>query len=177
MTTLKLLNFFFHKGELFIFFDHINSNEDDHKDPLINSLPRLWYEVSGHNQIRLIKLAAIYYNWPFSMPRLNANFSPDNLMLRSDFKTKELLLTINIKFTLEYKNPAKNKVVHAKYNVSEFLLLKKNLTELRYKSFNKFIHKMFAKQEANINETYYTKIAVRFTIRNGRDRKKYLHNK
>ena len=162
---LRFLKHYWVDGKMVIWLDHISQEDVNAEYVLVNALPSIWYRISGCNFFPLIKFVAAYYNLPFSFPFLDFNFTDENMAHMPNFMGKKLLFTINVRFELRYKNSPDFDVVQVNYNVPQLFLFKSNLTELKSKSFIKFVHKCFNKQGVDINKAWYTIISASYSIR------------
>ena len=109
---------------------------------LNNSLGKLWNGISGMNKYPLFNLVVIYYNCISSGVNekyIDNIIHPTTLLFMNDVFTNEMVLNIQIKFTLHYKDSDKIDVVHANYKIIlELLLFNSKLSEIKDRGFSNF---------------------------------------
>ena len=146
--------------------------------PFSNSIDHLWNAISGDNKAELFHLLPFYYAHDNLMFLKWGNRELWNKYADKDIYyyyvpyagTNEIILTISMQFTFYDRN--KNvKVMNCNFNISEFLLFKSNVTDLRRKHFTKYIHKMFNKHNVALDGDMVTNIKVTYFFKSGKNRK------
>lgn len=131
-------------------FEHHNFNQEH---PLSNYINILWKALSGNNKFKLIHLARFYF-------KPESHTGPLDRLPFLDIE-EQLVLVISFKFYVHSKD-GKTTVVSGNFDIPEYLLFKTNITSLKSKGFSKYVHKCFARNDVDINNTWITDILVSY---------------